>query len=172
MPISMSNTTLTFNDATTQTTAATAAFPSGTVILFYQAAAPTGWTQVTTQNNKALRVVSGTGAGTGGSVDFTTAFVSQAVTITAVSGTAGATTLSTPQIPSHNHVIGTRTAGGGKATAPRNVGPTTGGTFVTVYSDSTGGSGSHDHPFSFTSATANSINLAVQYIDIIIASKN
>jgi len=168
----MSNTTLTFNDATTQTTAATAAFPSGTVILFYQAAAPTGWTQVTTQNNKALRVVSGTGAGTGGSVDFTTAFVSQAVTITAVSGTAGATTLSTPQIPSHNHLIGQKVVGGGKAGIGRAVPAGTGGTFVNQYSDPTGGSGSHDHPFSFTSATANSINLAVQYIDIIIASKN
>lgn len=40
--------------------------PSTTVMVFYQAAAPTGWTQVATQNDKALRVVSGTGGGTGG----------------------------------------------------------------------------------------------------------
>lgn len=146
--------------------------PAGSVMLFYQAAAPTGWTQVTTQNNKALRVVSGTGGGTGGTVDFTTAFVSQAVTITAVSGTAGSTTLSTPQIPSHNHFIGQRAIGGGKTYISRAINAGPGGTFVSVYSDPTGGGGSHDHPFSFTSATANSINLAVQYIDIIIASKN
>jgi hypothetical protein len=43
-------------------------------MLFYQSAAPTGWTQLTTQNNKALRVVSGTGGGTGGSNTFTTTF--------------------------------------------------------------------------------------------------
>lgn len=40
--------------------------PSGTVMAFFQAAPPVGWTQVTTQNDKALRVVSGTGGGTGG----------------------------------------------------------------------------------------------------------
>jgi hypothetical protein len=55
------------------------AFPSGTVMLFIQTAAPTGWTKSTTHDNKALRIVSGT-AGTGGSVAFTTAFASQSVT--------------------------------------------------------------------------------------------
>lgn len=44
------------------------AMPAGTVLTFAQAAAPTGWTQVTndTANNRMLRVVSSTGAGTGG----------------------------------------------------------------------------------------------------------
>jgi hypothetical protein len=53
--------------------------PSGTVILFYQSAAPTGWTQVTTAalNDSAIRVVTSTGGSTGGSVGFTTAFASQ-----------------------------------------------------------------------------------------------
>lgn len=47
-------------------------FPQGgvTKLVFYQAAAPTGWTQVTTHNDKALRVVSGTGGGSGGTVGF------------------------------------------------------------------------------------------------------
>jgi hypothetical protein len=36
-------------------------------MLFVQAAAPTGWTQRTTINDRVLRMVSGTGAGTGGS---------------------------------------------------------------------------------------------------------
>ena len=40
--------------------------PNGTVMAFFQSSAPTGWTQVTSQNNKVLRVVSGTGGGTGG----------------------------------------------------------------------------------------------------------
>lgn len=47
--------------------AADAKFASGTVILFYQSAAPTGWTKLTSQNDKVLRVVSGTGGGSGGS---------------------------------------------------------------------------------------------------------
>ena len=40
--------------------------PNGSVMAFFQSGAPTGWTQVTTQNDKVLRVVSGTGGGTGG----------------------------------------------------------------------------------------------------------
>ncbi len=40
--------------------------PSGTKMVFYQAAAPSGWTKDTTQNDKALRVVSGSGGGSGG----------------------------------------------------------------------------------------------------------
>jgi len=49
--------------------------PSGTRMIFYQKAAPTGWTKVTTSvDNKALRVVSGDGGGSGGSNSFTSTF--------------------------------------------------------------------------------------------------
>jgi hypothetical protein len=51
-------------------------FPSGTVMVFYQAAAPTGWTKSTAQNNKALRVVSGSGGGTGGTWDLSSGVTS------------------------------------------------------------------------------------------------
>ena len=43
------------------------AFPSGTKMLFMQATAPLGWTQDTDVNDKVIRVVSGSGGGTGGS---------------------------------------------------------------------------------------------------------
>ena len=89
-------TNFTFPDNTTQTTAATAEFVSGTALLFYQAAAPTGWTKSTTNNDKALRVVSGTSGGSaGGSVAFSTAFASQtpsgsvSTSISAISGSVG-----------------------------------------------------------------------------------
>ncbi len=44
-------------------------FPANTRLMFAQAAAPTGWTQVTDTNadNRMLRVVAGAGAGVGGS---------------------------------------------------------------------------------------------------------
>jgi hypothetical protein len=164
------------------------AFPSGTVMLFVQTAAPTGWTKSTANDNKALRVVSGS-ASTGGSVAFTTAFASQAVAgsiaNTTAGGTVGATTLTTSQIPSHNHdpaVTGipypsagsylgsgsTAFSGGGGAAFG------TGGTsFATA---SAGGGGSHDHSFSGSahnhSFTGTAINLAVQYVDVIIATKD
>ena len=87
-------------------------FPSGTKQVFYQASAPTGWTQDTAAalGNAAMRVVVGTGGGTGGSDTFQTTFGSSRSTETkdlpvagSVSGTVGATTLSTPTIASHTH---------------------------------------------------------------------
>jgi hypothetical protein len=77
--------------------------PSGTKMLFQQTTAPTGWTKDTTHDNKALRVVSGT-AGSGGSVAFTTAFASQAV-----SGTIGNTTATNNAVTATNQAT---TAGG------------------------------------------------------------
>jgi hypothetical protein len=162
-------------------TISTQAFPSGTVMLFAQTAAPTGWTKnTTTGDNSALRVVTGT-ASTGGSQGFTTAFASQtptgSVSITAVSGTAGSTTLTTPQIPSHLHANNTRAGGYGPLyTVFARTGPSPGAPVVNVNTGSTGGGGSHDHPFSFSSGsgtfTGNAINLAVQYIDVIRATAN
>lgn len=62
------------------------AFPSGTKLLFYSNTAPTGWTiQTTSIDNKALRVVSGSGAGggtggaTGGTTDFTDVFTARTI---------------------------------------------------------------------------------------------
>jgi len=167
------------SNGTTWTSAAAAAFDAGTLMLFQQTTAPTGWTKQTTHDNKALRVVSGT-ASSGGSVNFTTAFASQtptgSVTITSVSGSAGNTTLSTPQIPSHSHVIQTRSpAGGGPIAAIDGLSSST-PTFGTYNTLSTGGGGSHSHPFSFSSGSGtfsgSAINLAVQYVDLIIASKD
>lgn len=132
-------------------------FPVGTVIPFAQAAAPTGWTQVTTYNNYALRIVSGTGGGTGGSVAFTTAFASQAV-----SATIGSYTLATADIPSHTHTLPYGSTGGGSGIAA-----TGGGVTYSGATGSTGGGGSHTHSF-----TGTAINLAVQYVDLILASKN
>jgi hypothetical protein len=133
-------------------------FPSGTVMLFAQTTAPTGWTKSTTHDNKALRVVSGS-ASSGGSVAFTTAFASQAV-----AGTVGGTTLTTAQIPSHTHTYpnGSTTAG---YKVDGNTGPN--GYFASGSTDATGGGGSHDHSF-----TGTAINLAVSYVDVIIATKD
>lgn len=42
-------------------------FAAGVVLCFYQAAAPVGWTKQAVHNDKFLRVVTGTGGGSGGS---------------------------------------------------------------------------------------------------------
>jgi len=85
-------------------------FPTSTVWSYFQAAAPTGWTKIITQDNKALRVVSGTGAGSGGTTNFTTVFsptVALTGTVTApTSGIQPGPALVTSQIPSHIHSNG------------------------------------------------------------------
>lgn len=48
-------------------TGPTETIPSGKNLVFYNSAAPTGWTQITTWNDRIIRLTSGTGAGTGGS---------------------------------------------------------------------------------------------------------
>jgi hypothetical protein len=177
--------------------AAGGGFASGTVMLFAQTSAPTGWTKnTTTGDNNALRVVTGT-VGSGGSVDFTTAFASQtptgSVAISTISGSAGATTLTTPQIPSHAHRLLVNPGG-----APNTNKITMGNAFNTFVntpgystryatgpsapgggnqgSDNTGGGGDHTHPFSFSSGSGtfsgNAINLAVKYVDVIRATKD
>lgn len=153
--------------------------PAGTVMLFGQTAAPTGFTKLTDQDNAALRVVSGT-ASTGGTQGFTTAFASQtptgSVSISTVSGSAGATTLTTPQIPSHTHSLssfanGMPLSGPKIGQRPGNYNPTTFGP-----TDATGGGSDHTHPFSFSSGSGtfsgNAINLAVKYVDVIRATKD
>lgn len=167
-------------DAQGRITAATStvAFPSGTAIVFAQTAAPTGWTKSTTHDNKALRVVSGT-ASSGGSVAFTTAFTSQGV-----SGTVGGTSLTEAQMPRHWHRMvgpfGTTNVQGGEFGYGNYGGGTPDDTAFAYGTWSTGSGApsgdtvtgtangdSHTHTFSGTA-----INLAVQYVDVIIATKD
>jgi hypothetical protein len=167
------------SNGTTWTSAAAAAFDTGTRMIFAQNAAPTGWTKDTTNYNQhAMRIVTGTAGGAAGSVDFTTAFASQtptgSVAITAISGSAGATTLTTPQIPSHTHSYNTNstTASAG----PPTINPGLMRSATSQNTGATGGGGSHDHPFSFSSGTATfsgtAINLAVKYLDVMTATKD
>jgi hypothetical protein len=170
----------TTGSAPTWATISTKAFPTGTRMSFQQTAAPTGWTKDTTAglDNSAMRIVTGS-VSSGGSVNFTTAFASQtpsgSVSITAVSGSAGATTLTTPQIPSHTHTysffLGSPAVTPSAALNPGNYNPSQPNSITT---NATGGGGSHTHPFSFSSGsgtfTGDAINLAVKYYDFIIAS--
>jgi len=144
-------------------------FASGTRMTFNQTNAPTGWTKDTSTDNAGFRLVSGS-VGSGGSIDFTSAFSSStSVTVSSVSGSAGATTLSTPQIPSHSHSLTGGNQCGPKPTRIRitfdtnDVNPQNTG--------AAGGGGSHTHPFSFSSGSG-TVNLAVKYVDLIIAQKN
>lgn len=152
------------------------AFPAGTAMLFVQTNAPTGWTKVTTHDNKALRVVSGS-ASSGGSTAFTSVFASRTpsgtIGNTTDTGTVGSTTLSTAQIPSHTHSY-QQTNVSNRLTylseSSSNDGDFTGTT------GSTGGGGSHNHSLTMNAHnhtfTGTAMDFAVQYVDVIIATKN
>jgi len=150
-------------------------FPSGTVMLFQQSSAPTGWVKNTSaNNNSALRVVTGS-ASTGGSVDFTTAFASRTpsgslsnwnvssesaggslsnwnVSSESTGGSVGNRTLSVSQMPSHSHrpidystVQSWGVSGGQDGFAPAY----SGNTWLNNAADtsSAGGGSSHNHTF-------------------------
>lgn len=91
------------------------AFASGTKLLFYSDTAPTGWTiQTASINNKALRVVSGSGAGggtggaTGGTSDFTDVFTARTI---AKVNLPNYTMTDSIVIPDHSHYVASSSGG-------------------------------------------------------------
>lgn len=166
-------------------------FPSGTKMLFPQSSAPVGWTIDTTHNNKAMRLVSSGGGSTGGSVNFSTVFSATRVTTSTGAHTHTITVdnhvLTTPEIPVHNHFsvsLGTndgpvstlrftrdnRTGSGDTDYALR--GSDTTATVSPV--SSTGSSNGHNHTGSSGSAGGHThtTNLDVQFVDILICTKD
>ena len=139
--------------------------PSGVTMLFLEATSPAGWTQDATNNNKALRLVSGTGAGTGGSASFTSVFASRSVPLL-----------------EHSHVISNTTHSHSFWFQQYNEGVNSGGASVM---DGIGFSGSATLPnqvdvsSSTPGITANNagtagatMDFAVQYVDIIACTKD
>lgn len=157
------------------------AFKAGTTMLFVQAAAPVGWTKSTTHDNKALRIVSGVGGGTGGSLAFSEAFSAIKVVSVSVNGTS----LTSSQGPSitGSFDIGSRYSGSvsnviGNSSGAFSAGAaSTGGNLNRIDNDfasvasqrvsfSAGSSQSHNH------AASGATNLNVAYVDAIICVKN
>ena len=136
--------------------------PSGSVMFFFQEAAPAGFTKSTANNDKALRVTSGDGGSTGGTVAFETAFASQTATI-------GGTALTTAQLPSHTHVINGFT--GTSTQDPPNTNDFVSGTDTVrggvsgQQTASTGSGSTHTH-------TSSAIDLDVQYLNVIVCTKD
>ena len=160
-------------------------FAAGTKMLFQQTAAPTGWTKDTTHNNKALRVVTGT-ASSGGSNTFSGVFntavaisgTSNNSTVT-ISGSTAGHTLSLSEIPSHRHLEGGHVefgTGDSVSAGTRNEGNNSGAR--RYYTDYQGGGGSHSHSAGTLAGDNHShtytsnLDLNVQYVDLIIATKD
>jgi hypothetical protein len=133
--------------------------PSGTAMLFVQTSAPTGWTKSTTHDNKALRVVSGT-ASSGGTTGFTSVFTSRTIT--------------TANMPSHTHTVTdpghTHSGNYLKNDTTGTVSPVTGGATVVNYYGSITSATTGITINNAGSGTA--MDFAVQYVDVIIATKD
>ena len=173
----LTSTGITFSDSTSLNSKY-GIIPQSSSMLFYLASAPTGWTQVTTHNDKTLRVVSTTGAGSGGTIAFSSAFPSVVTPVSAtvpvtISGLAGgATTLDSTMIPAHAHPVN---AGGNTTVVPYTSTTQTATTGVSpgTTTGNTGGGLSHTHPATYTSASgpfSTTIDLRVQYVDMIICT--
>ena len=154
------------------------AFPAGTKMLFQQSAAPTGWTKSTSHDNKALRIVSGN-ASSGGSTAFTSVFASRTPSGTfsgsLSGGSVSPTTLTTSQMPSHNHQI--NYAWDDEDSSNRGFWDDRGERNPQFKNTTnTGGSGSHTHSIAGGSVSGSvsmdAMDFDVQYVDVIIATKN
>lgn len=152
--------------------------PQGTRMVFYQAAAPAGWTLVTGIDDKFLRIVSGGGGATGGAMAASTNLDHL--------HTTGDFTITLSQLPSHTHKIlathnassgwgseiygdaasigvsGARAGTGGSAYYASNPG---GSGSASI--EATGSGGTHNH--GNTGSTAIGI---FAHADVIVASKD
>ena len=146
-------------------------FPSGTTMQFFQAAAPTGWTQNTTYNDCLPRIVSGTGGGS-----YT---AGQSFSSAVAGGSVGNHSITQAELPNCNLPV-TDPGHGHSYTRPNFVGTGGGGGSVSIFygaSDTTGsnttgitvssgGSGTaHGHSFAGSA-------LGINYVNVILASKN
>jgi len=163
---------VTFGDGTSLTSKY-GVIPQSSVSVFFQSSAPTGWTKSTSYNDYALRVVSGTGGGSGGSSAFSSIFPTSLRPVSqpgvSMTGTVGAHTLTNPQIPLHEHpsaaVALTYTGGG-------DVQYGGGWTRSTQTTGGNGGGGAHDHPWSGSCDFTGSFDMRITYMDVIVCSFN
>ena len=134
-------------------------FPAGTRMLFVQTAAPTGWTKLVDQNDKAIRIVSGS-VTIAGALPFSTVFGR-----TAVDGHA----ISIAQMPAHDHNGGVYMEN--LATTIRNGIGASGGTQKNAGAGAGAGVTGVSDPIGSGDAHAHNIDMRVQYVDVIYATK-
>ena len=140
--------------------------PSGTVMLFYQNAAPTGWTISSSLDDYALKIVSSAGGVTSGSVNYSTLFARTAT---------DSYTLQIADIPAHTHtttqqmantLVNTGSGGSLGSLWDTSSGLEGAGRLLNQAnpptSSSTGGGGSHSH----------GLDMRVKTASFIMASKN
>lgn len=152
-------------------------FATNDTPLFFQAAAPTGYTKQTTHDDKAIRIVSGTGAGSGGTRSFSTTMTARTILQANLPSYTLPNTFAISAAGSHSHAVPVRTAtgvvssGGGVEAL---VHPTNGFSTGTV-NEATDTEPTHTHAItgSVTSGgSGTALDFAMQYIDVIACAKD
>ena len=146
-------------------------FPAGTRVPFAQAAAPTGWTQDTTDNatNRMLRVVNTAGNGVGGS---SSPILNNVVSSHTHTFTGNALGNHTHTDSGHAHIVyavysgGAEGGGGSPTPASSNFNQNTSTSSANISSNSAG------TPSGSISANGSASDWTPRYIDMIICAKN
>jgi len=161
--------------------------PSSSITVFVQPTAPVGWTKLTTNDDAALRITSGT-VTTGGLSNFSTVFTDKSLTSTIsgtstipMSATLNPATLSSSQMAVHSH-LNWGLPGSGSSPYPIHPGTGPGRSPLPVFygpnstpAGPTGGGGSHSHTLTAPGGVDLSptlLPLALRYVDAIIAQRN
>ena len=154
-------------------TAGYSSFPAGTAMLFRQTAAPTGWTKVTTYNDAALRVTSGTVSQSIFAGNEFTTLLSSSRTIAAnqlpnmtLTDTFAVSTSVT--LTSNTNVV--RDTGSGVSNGTGSSGMST-ATIGASASSSISGTAKIDNT-SRGGVAQQAMNFGVNFVDVIIATKN
>jgi hypothetical protein len=158
----------------------------GTKTIFFQAAAPSGWTKDTSNNNKILRVVSGAGGGGGGSNPLSTAIAlahsshsisteashhhqtpihAHNMMIVAGSVAGGSSNVYITYETTYSHLRATHASGSGT-----NTYPIIKDNLSIVSQGTTGQAGSHNHGGNTTGSALT--DLALAYVDVIVCAKD
>lgn len=129
--------------------------PTGSVMIFKQASAPSGWTRISTFDDAAIRVVGLAPPSSGGSVGFSSALVAASA--------VDSHTLTQAEMPTHTHDMAFNISNAATTSQvclfqenPLFSNP------ITLGLNGTGGGGGHNHTFT----------LGLKYVDMILCSKD
>ena len=164
VPVTQGSRILFVSDTTNGLQLGASSFASGTTTVFYQASAPSGWTQSASLNDYALRIVSGTGGSSH----------SNGNGVSALGGIINSNgyTLTITDIPSHNHTdyghvhsgvygpYGLAAGGGSGFYVAGSPSANTGTGYANI--SYTGGGGPHAH----------GVPINLNYADLILCVKN
>lgn len=157
-------------------------FPAGTVMLFVQTSAPTGWTKSSARNNYALRIVTGTASANDAGSSFTDIFKGRTIDRANLPNVTLSYSGTTNGEGAHNHTVTHRydsygLSGGGPHTGILCL---TSNPFVsgTTTQPTTDTEPNHQHTYSGNTSSINGgvtqteFDMDVNYVDAIIATKS